>query len=59
MKLACIKLQALPLLTCFSMNRSRTQKVSRLSYCQYLLSSQTNYTLTNYAEHVEQLSHEM
>lgn len=34
-------------------------KISRLSYCQYLLSTQTNYTLTNYAAHVEHLSHDM
>ena len=27
-------------------------------YCQYLLSSQKNYTLTHYAEHVEGLSHD-
>jgi hypothetical protein len=27
-------------------------------YCQYLLSSQTNWTLTNYAEHAEGLSHD-
>ncbi len=31
----------------------------RLNYCQYLLSSQTNYTITNYAEHVENISHDM
>lgn len=33
-------------------------KVSRLNDCQYLLSSQINYTLTNYAEYVAQLSHD-
>jgi hypothetical protein len=33
-------------------------KVSRLNYFQYLLSSQINYTLTNYAEHVAHLSHD-
>lgn len=32
--------------------------ITRLDYCQYLLSSQQNYTLTNYAEHVENLSHD-
>lgn len=31
---------------------------NRLNYCQYLLSSQINYTLTNFAEHVESLSHD-
>lgn len=35
------------------------KRVSRLDYCQYLLSSQTNYTLTNFAEHVENLNHLM
>jgi hypothetical protein len=30
-----------------------------LDYCQYLLVSQINYTLTNYAEHTEKLSHDM
>ncbi len=31
---------------------------TRLDYCQYLLVSQTNYTLTNFAEHAEDLSHD-
>ena len=26
--------------------------------CQYLLSSQTNYTLTNLAEHLQEFSHD-
>lgn len=30
----------------------------RDKYCQYLLSSQTNWTLTNYAEHAEGMSHD-
>jgi len=30
---------------------------ARLDYCQYLLVSQINYTLTNFAEHTEQFSH--
>ena len=30
----------------------------RNKYCQYLLSSQTNWTLTNYAEHAEGMSHD-
>jgi len=29
-----------------------------LDYCQYLLSSQINYTLTNLADHLEHLSHD-
>lgn len=32
--------------------------VTRLDYCQYLLGSQINYTLTNFAEHSEQFSHD-
>ena len=32
--------------------------VSRLDYCQYLLVSQINYTLTNFAEHSERFSHD-
>jgi hypothetical protein len=31
---------------------------SKLDYCQYLLSSQTNFTLTHLAEHLEQFSHD-
>src|SRR5436190_8489499 len=33
-------------------------KVSRLDYCQYLLVSQINYTLTNFADHCEKFSHD-
>ena len=29
---------------------------TRMSYCQYLLSTQTNYTIMNFADHVEGLS---
>lgn len=32
--------------------------VSRLDYCQYLLVSQINYTLTNYADHTEKFAHD-
>lgn len=32
--------------------------VTRLDYCQYLLSSQINYTLTHFAEHAEAFSHD-
>ena len=38
--------------------RPRAQTVSRLDYCQYLLVSQINYTLTNFAEHSEKFSHD-
>jgi hypothetical protein len=31
---------------------------TRLDYCQYLLVSQVNYTLTNFAEHTEKFSHD-
>lgn len=34
------------------------QSVTRLDYCQYLLISQVNYTLTNFAEHTEEFSHD-
>jgi hypothetical protein len=34
------------------------EPVTRLDYCQYLLVSQINYTLTNFADHCEQLSHD-
>ena len=32
--------------------------VTRLDYCQYLLVSQINYTLTNFADHGKQLRHD-
>ncbi|WNZ43982.1 hypothetical protein Q2T42_19300 [Leptolyngbya boryana CZ1] len=32
--------------------------VTRLNYCQYLLVSQINYTLTNFADHSERFSHD-
>src|SRR5574341_643749 len=32
--------------------------VTRIEYCQYLLVSQINYTLTNFAEHSEKFSHD-
>jgi predicted XRE-type DNA-binding protein len=34
------------------------KKVSRLDYCQFLLSSQVNYTLTYFAGHAETFSHD-
>jgi hypothetical protein len=33
-------------------------KPTRLDYCQYLLVSQINYTLTNFADHSEEMSHD-
>ena len=34
-------------------------KVTRLDYCQYLMVSQINYTITNYADHhPENISHD-
>jgi hypothetical protein len=32
--------------------------VTRLDYCQYLLVSQINYTLTNFADPCEQCRHD-
>ncbi len=34
------------------------EAVTRLDYCQYLLVSQINYTLTNFADHSEKFSHD-
>lgn len=33
-------------------------RFTKLNYCQYLLSSQVNYTLTNLANHLEGISHD-
>jgi hypothetical protein len=38
--------------------RPKKERVTRLDYCQYLLASQINYTLTNFAEHAEEFSHD-
>jgi hypothetical protein len=38
--------------------RPRTHTISRLDYGQYLLVSQINYRLTNFAEHSEKFSHD-
>ena len=38
--------------------KSKSQSVTRLDYCQYLLISQINYTVTNFAEHTEKFSHD-
>lgn len=34
------------------------ESISRLTYCQYLLVSQINYTLTHFADHCETFSHD-
>ncbi len=34
------------------------QPVTRLAYGQYLVSSQINYTLTNFADHSQDYSHD-
>jgi len=34
------------------------EKVTRLDYCQFLLSSQINYTLTHFADHTTGFSHD-
>jgi hypothetical protein len=39
--------------------KTNQPSVTRLDYCQYLLSSQINYTLTNFADHTEAFSHDM
>ena len=40
------------------MTQNPKRKVTRLDYCQFLLSSQINYTLTHFADHSEQFSHD-
>lgn len=40
------------------MKQTTKRKVTRLDYCQFLLSSQINYTLTHFADHSEQFSHD-
>jgi hypothetical protein len=40
------------------MAQTNTERVTRLDYCQYLLSSQLNYTLTHFADHSERFSHD-
>ncbi len=37
---------------------SANHQATRLDYCQYLLSSQINYTLTNFADHSQRYSHD-
>lgn len=38
---------------------AKKERVKRPDDCQYLLVSQINYTLTNYAEHSKQFCHDM
>ena len=38
--------------------KPRSQPVTRIDYCQYLLISQINYTLTHFAEHAQKFSHD-
>lgn len=40
------------------MSRPKIASVTRIDYCQYLLSTQINYTLTNYDEHVDEITHD-
>ena len=40
------------------MNTKPRHKVTRLDYCQFLLSSQINYTITHFAKHSEHFSHD-
>ena len=35
------------------------RRPTRLDYCQYLLNSSINYTLTHFAEHSQRFSHDM
>ena len=35
------------------------KEFSAKDYCQYLISSQTNYTLTHYSDHVKNISHDL
>ena len=41
-----------------SREKSLRKKYNRLDYCQYLLSSQINYTISNLADHLETISHD-
>ena len=40
------------------MLQNTKHNVTRLDYCQFLLSSQINYTLTHFADHSEDFSHD-
>ncbi len=48
-------------LGCKIVNEQKTRlrmKFTTLDYCQYLLSSQINYTVTNLAEHLKRCRHD-
>ena len=36
----------------------RSKKISRIDYSQFLFGSQTNYSLTYFADHLEDVSHD-
>ncbi len=38
--------------------RVMSNQITRLEYCQYLLVTQINYTLTNFADHSSKFSHD-
>lgn len=38
--------------------KQKTPPVTRLDYCQYLLGSHVNDTMTSFADHAEQFSHD-
>ena len=40
------------------MTQPKSKKISKINYCQYLFATQVNYTLTNYAEHIESVTHD-
>ena len=43
----------------FGVMKPTKQPVTRLDYCQYLLSSQIIHTLTRFADHTEAFRHDM
>lgn len=47
-------------MSCRIRYRYRSQPIgfTKLDYCQYLLSSQINYTVTNLADHIDSFSHD-
>ena len=42
-----------------SLSEGCMAKPTRLDYCQYLLSSPLNYTLTHFADHSDRFTHDM
>jgi hypothetical protein len=42
----------------FWINAVKSMSFSKMDYCQFLLSSQVNYTLTHLAEHLQSFSHD-